>query len=284
MNDMHQLPTFSSIILFADNTTLFSARNTHFLRCSLEHDTSLLMDWYQANKLSLNIDKTVLLKFWPGKHDFNIKVGGTLIHSTPSMKFLGVVINDCLTWKYHVNTLYCKMNSNRILLMNAKNLLPEPCLLQIYCAHVHSHVTYGISVWGKMCPKSLQNSLYRLQKECVQIINKRDCNKDVAFRCLKVIRLPDLITLHQQKLSYMVSHKLLPKPLLDIFNKTGGKKSPHYPTRNKSVPNIQIHQNVAFNSSFLCKGTMTCNQLLFDIKQEKSLNSFLSKVKQTYVY
>ena len=60
---------------------------------------NLLMDWYQANKLSLNIDKTVLLKFWPGKHDFNIKVGEILIHNTLSTKFLGVVIDDCLAWK-----------------------------------------------------------------------------------------------------------------------------------------------------------------------------------------
>ena len=73
-NDMHLLPTFSSIILFADNTTLFnSARNTQFLKYSLEHDISLLMDWYQANKLSLNFNKTVLLKFWPGKHGFYIR-------------------------------------------------------------------------------------------------------------------------------------------------------------------------------------------------------------------
>ena len=72
MNDMHLLLTFSSIILFADDTTHFnSAKNTQFLRYSLEHDMSLLMDGYRANKLSLNIDKTVLLKFWPGNHDFN---------------------------------------------------------------------------------------------------------------------------------------------------------------------------------------------------------------------
>ena len=44
MNDVHFLPTLSSIILFADDAMLFnSARNTHFLRFSLEHDMSLLM-------------------------------------------------------------------------------------------------------------------------------------------------------------------------------------------------------------------------------------------------
>ena len=112
--------------LFADDTTLFnSARNMQFLKFSLEHDMSLLMDWHLANKLFLNVDKTVLLKFWLGEQIFNIKVGGTFIHNTPSTKFLGVVIDDCLTWKDHVNNLYCKISANRHLLMNTKNLLPE---------------------------------------------------------------------------------------------------------------------------------------------------------------
>ena len=242
------------------------------------------MDWYQANKLSLNVNKTVLLKFWLGKHDFNIKVGGTLFHNTPSIKFLGVVTDDHCTWKDHVNNLHCKMSANRQLLMNVKNLLPESCLLKIYYTHVYSHMIHGISVWGEMCPKSLQNILYRLQKECIQVINKRDCNIDVAFQHLKVITLPDLITLHQQKLGYMVSHELLPKPLLDLFNKRGGKKSHRYLTRNKLVPNSQVHQNVAFNSSSLCKSITTYNQPLLDIKQKKSLYSFLGKAKQIHIY
>ena len=65
-NDIYRLPTYSRILLFADNTTLiFSHKNIKFFRYDLEHDMSLLMSWYKANKLSLNLGKTVLLKYWP---------------------------------------------------------------------------------------------------------------------------------------------------------------------------------------------------------------------------
>ena len=65
-NDIHLLPMFSKIILFADDSTLVnSAKNENFLRCTLEHDMLALVDWYKANQLSLNINKTVLIKFWP---------------------------------------------------------------------------------------------------------------------------------------------------------------------------------------------------------------------------
>ena len=60
-----------------DDTTLVNiARNVNFLRCTLEHDMSLLIDWYKVNQLSLNISKTVLIKFWPNNEKgFQIKVG-----------------------------------------------------------------------------------------------------------------------------------------------------------------------------------------------------------------
>ena len=113
-NDIHLLPTFSSIFLFVDDTTLLnSAGDIHFLKYSFEHDMSILMDWYKANKLSLNMNKTVLLKFWPGEQSSSARVGGTLIENTPSTRFLGVTIDDDLTWKEHVNKLYYKISTKK---------------------------------------------------------------------------------------------------------------------------------------------------------------------------
>ena len=136
-NDIQTLPLFSSIILFADDTTLLSsAQNDKLLRFHLEHDMLILMDWYKANKLSLNVDKTVMLRFWSST-DFIINVGNTTISNTHCTSYLGVLIDDKLTWKEHTNQLYCKLLTNKHLLLNAKNLLPEFCLRKIYFAHIY---------------------------------------------------------------------------------------------------------------------------------------------------
>ena len=127
---------------------------------------NLLTDWYKANQLSLNINKTVLMKFWPHE-PFEIKIGDSMIDNSPCTKFLGVSVDDHLNWKEHCDYLYSKLNSNRCLIMNARNLLPVACLRNIYMAHFYSHLLYGILVWGPMSPKSLQNSLYRLEKCCL---------------------------------------------------------------------------------------------------------------------
>ena len=133
---MQTLPLFSSIILFADDTTLLSsAQNDKLLRFYLEHGMLILMDWYKTNELYLNVDKIVLLRFWPST-DFGINVGNAYISNTHCTRYLGVYIDDKLTWKEHTNQLYCKLLTNKCLLLNAKKLLPDFCLCKIYFAHI----------------------------------------------------------------------------------------------------------------------------------------------------
>ena len=61
MNDLHLLPLFRNIILFADDTTVFNShRSNKFLKYTLEHDLKLMIEWFKANKLSLNLNKTEL--------------------------------------------------------------------------------------------------------------------------------------------------------------------------------------------------------------------------------
>ena len=92
INNIQHLPTYSHIILFADDTTLLSShKHVHFLRYMLEHDMNMLIDLYKANQLSLNVDKTILLKFWSNNTPFNIHIEQEIISNSNSAKFLGIV-------------------------------------------------------------------------------------------------------------------------------------------------------------------------------------------------
>ena len=87
MNDIHHLPLYSKIILFAGNTTIFK-----YLKYTLEHDLHLMMDWFKANKLSLNLNKTVAMKFWSNDNNFTIEAEGIKLPLVGSTKFLGVYV------------------------------------------------------------------------------------------------------------------------------------------------------------------------------------------------
>ena len=62
----------------------------------------MLLDWFRANQLSINLEKTVMMQFW-SKHDkIKIRVMDNPIPYVQSTKFLGVFIDDTLSWKNHV--------------------------------------------------------------------------------------------------------------------------------------------------------------------------------------
>ena len=282
-NDIYLLPTFSKIILFADDMTLInSCMNVHFLKYSLEHDMTVLTDWYHANQLSLNVNKTVIIKFWPDSKPFTVKIGDVKLRNSSSTRFLGMTVDECLTWNTHVGNLCSKIRANKMLLVHAKHLLPTDALKQIYFAHIYTHLTYSQVIWGSMINKSSYNSLYKLQKECVKLmvnVPKSSCVEPIFDR-LNLIRLSDLIGNELKKLGFKVAHKLLSVPLIELFQINGGRKKHQYETRQKGIPNVQNHSTFLFNKSFLCKCLSLYSKLPNSIRQKSSLKGFCRTIRQ----
>ena len=98
VNDLHLQPLYSKIILFANNTTIFnSSKSKGYLQYMMEHDMNLMQSWFNANKLSLNIGKTVAMKFWHDKDDFRVIINNETIPTVDSTKFLGMHIDSMLS-------------------------------------------------------------------------------------------------------------------------------------------------------------------------------------------
>ena len=102
-----------SYIQFADDTTLYySHKNLRVLRCCIENDLTIVMDWFRANSLTLNVQKTNLLLFLPktGKQPkFEINIDQATVKPIRETKFLGVILDNELNWTAHVKSLLTKM-------------------------------------------------------------------------------------------------------------------------------------------------------------------------------
>ena len=59
-----------------------------------------------------------------------------------------------------------------------------------------------------------------------------------------------MVSIELAKFGYNVTNKKLPKPLLDMLNARGGKKTHKYSTLGKSTLNVQQHTSEMFNRSF----------------------------------
>ena len=106
-------------IQFADDTTIYmGSRHLKYLRYCIEQDLRALHDWFNANKLTLNIGKMVGMLFSPNNnnHNLHVEINSTSIPIVHLTKFLGTWINSSLNWKTHVDKLALWINSRNGLL------------------------------------------------------------------------------------------------------------------------------------------------------------------------
>ena len=100
-NDLRLNLEYMSCIQFADDTTLFYAdKNLDVIKCCVENDIKLIMDWFRANSLTLNVQKTKYLLFVPknSKKNLCLNVGKCSIRPDAETIFLGVILDDKVEW------------------------------------------------------------------------------------------------------------------------------------------------------------------------------------------
>ena len=287
-NDIYQLPIFGKLILLADDTTLIeSHKNKKFLQYALSHDMTLLMDWFVANKLTLNLAKTLAMEFWLVKDNnaSTIKFMDVEIPIVQVTKFLGVYLDDKLKWEYHANQVYNEIQANKQLSNISKNFLDIQTMVKIYYAHIHSHLRYGLVVWGSMMTKTSKNELKKLQKACICLVNKKKKNAPTneLFIRNRLLKFSEMIDIELLKFGYMLSRRCLPNPIDKIMNEKGRLKTHPYPTRNKRIPNVQRHNDQSFNSSYLCKGVTLFMNSGKPIKDASSLKRMIIEAKNRYM-
>ena len=202
----------------------------------LNHDLSILSDWFKANQLSLNPLKSVVMYFNRDITNCDITIDGVVVPKVTTNKFLGTWIDDNLKWDTQLVHVVNKLRTNHHLLCLAKNLLSVDCLRTIYFGHIYTHFKYNLVVWGSMISKSQLSEIFQLQKNCIQLLEKRK-NKSDLFVTLKVIKFPNMMRNELCKFGAKVLRKLIPEPLQQIMAKKGGRKNHGYNTRSKNIPN-----------------------------------------------
>jgi hypothetical protein len=94
--------------MFADDANLFfSHKDVDVLIAIIHEELAKIANWFRLNKLSLNLKRTHFIRFYPAKHakkscSFKISVDGIDIEEVIKTKFLGVMVNQTLSWNDHI--------------------------------------------------------------------------------------------------------------------------------------------------------------------------------------
>ena len=83
---------------------------------------------------------------------------GKVIQWTTSIKFLGILRDEQLSWKNHISIVENKVAKNIGSLHKAKNVFSKGGLKTLYFSFVHSYLNYGNIVWGSTTRTKLKTS------------------------------------------------------------------------------------------------------------------------------
>ena len=193
VNDLCQASALLEPIMFADDTNLFcSGSDIQSLFRIANRELEKISTWFKANKLSLNESKTKFTFFHKPREKDNLplklptlKINQKEIKRTSSIKFLGIMIDENLSWNDHIQIIENKLSKNVGLLYKAKSFLSEKAITSIYFPFFHSYLTYGNIAWGSTSMSKLKKIASK-QRQAVKIIPTTHTNSGENSRQIMV--------------------------------------------------------------------------------------------------
>ena len=224
INDLRLCLSETSCGHFADDTFIvFNGKKTKSIETVINFELKKVTKWLRLNKLSLNAAKTEVIFFRSKRHaldydKISIKMDGLKIAPVDHIKYLGMYIDKFLDWSQHIKELSKKLNrANGILSKLRYNVPPDICL-QVYYAIFYSYLIYGCNVWGFTNDENI-NAIQVLQNKCLRILTfaPYNSNVDQTFIDLKLLKVREIIKIHQLKVVYDFHDKVLPDDLMGLF-------------------------------------------------------------------
>ena len=193
--------------MYADDTTLISTLETFGdtnrptdIENNISNEISKITTWLHCKKL--NASKSKFMIFF--KHPkiipkLNIWANGNQIDKVQEFNFLGITIDQNITWTQLIRKISIKIS--RI------TYISQYILRLIYNSRIHPHLIYGQNIWGFK-----HKRITILQKKAVRILAFRPyiSHSTSAFKELKIPMLKNLYTIQLYKIYYKNIHNILP--------------------------------------------------------------------------
>lgn len=307
INDIVNTTSLLELILFADDTTLlFSHRNIASKNNIINNELQEICNWFQANKLSVNAKKTNYMvlgthqsttKFIDVNQDndstgdtqtnnskvkLNIKLDGVSLNRVSSTKFLGVIIDENLTWKKHIDAISKTISRNIGMMTKLKHFVPERILYSLYCTLIMPYINYGILIWGNTC-KSYLDKILKLQKWAIRTVTNSYYRSHTGplFSKYNALNVNDTFKLNLGIFMYKHHTNQLPKIFSSYFTKHSQKHK--YPTRNAQNYCINKNKKTFTDRTMRNCGPMFWNSLDKNVKQCCTSKQFKNSLKATLI-
>ena len=237
INDLPNCSPLGNFRIFADDTnSFFHCNNIDELISTGKLIMSALNTWFSANKMTLNTDKSTFTifkssrKIIPNIPD-SIKFLNMEIKRTPTIKFLGLILDENLSWNPHINDLCSKLKSLFHIFYYIRDYISKKDIQTIYYSLIYSRIKYGINIFGNAGSVKIKK-LQTLQNQLLKVLSEKKYRypTEKLHKELELLLVEDIAK--QELLTFV--HNFFSNSLPPVFDNYFDTFDHPYQTRNGS--------------------------------------------------
>ena len=215
---------------------------------------------------------------------FLIGMENSPVQVTNTFRYLGVVLDNKLLFRDHINTLERKIARSISIIAKLRHYVPISILRKLYFALIHLDLLYGAIVWMSTY-KSCLNKLTPLRNKALRLTtnnithNQHSARTTSLYKQLEILEIADLCSYEVASFTHKFSDDKLPSSFSKYFLKS--KEVHKLGTRQNVSSNFNVsHYNTArLQRSIKYRGVKIWQSLSSEIKR-CSYKTFTKKFKK----
>ena len=245
--------------------------------------------WFKANKLTLNSAKSNFIVFRTKQNTTTnlpekINFENTSINRCGTSKYLGVTLDEHVTWNQHITEVCNKLKRYFKLFYSIRNYVNITQVKIIYYAFIYSRIKYGITTFGFTDNNKIQR-MQVLQNKLLKVLQAKNYRYSTnrLHNELEIIKVEDIAKLD----AVTFIHNYFNNKLPPIFN--------NYFTLVRDTHNLNTRssdQDIYFDtyktkigiSSMKSIGAKTWNELSNSNKLIKNVKTFRKAITKSILY
>ena len=286
MNDLPLEVEDSELDMYADDSTIGAKGKTlDIVEQKLDSDMANIMNWCDDNNMAINYEKTNTMLITTNQklhtlpvQEINITVNGKQLENVQKVKLLGVVVDQHLTWKDHVDKVHKTVSMILARFRSIKPFLPTYAQIQFCQAFILPHLDFCSTVWGST---NLER-LHKLQKRTARMIFDLPTQTPSTplFNKLKWMKITDRVLYRRVIMVYKTLNGLAPpymKGMFKLVKDVHSRKTRNVDDTKLYLPGGKNLKKFTENVSY--SAGMAWNEIPVGIRESESLATF----KTSYV-
>lgn len=282
INDLLKLPLKGNLQCYADDAaSKYRAKTLDSLNEIMQHDLDLMYQWFSANRMSVNTDKSNFMVFTMTNvtPTLTLSMNNVPLKQVHETNYLGLVIDNRLKWHGHIRKVKNKIMPYIFAIRKARKCLGMQSCWQLYNAYILPHLSYLVCIWGSAAGtqlnilKVLQNRVMKTIK-CLPVLFPTN-----ALYTSKYLSLNNLYKFSIIYVIYKIKHGII-KSNIDLVPYT--EIHSHLTRNRERFFTNRPRTELAIRNVFYT-GIINFNELPSSLKQETSIVQFKRNLKM-YIF